>query len=110
MMEMFENIEEIENGVQFYFDLNKMLNDVKTFSDVKNVVKYFMIDNTMFHESKYNIIQASMKICIHRIWQLCYRLHPRLRSTPEEAIHDALYPIETSQQIVKDIIESFSKK
>lgn len=51
-----------------------------------------------------------MKICIHRIWKLCYNLHPRLRNSPDEALNDIVDPIGCSQKILRYIICGLTNK
>ena len=109
---LYEEKQDLIDGVLFYCDLHDKIEKVKTLSELKQVIKFFYIDNkTSPHTTTYyNLLGALMKINIHHIWQLAYHLHPRLRSSPEEALNDIAYPIECSQKIVKDIIKEFNNE
>ena len=59
--------------------------------------------------TEFIFVQALAKININLILNLCYFYHPRLRSTPGEAIEDIIYPIKSSQKIIKDVIEEYKE-
>lgn len=111
MMNMYENNENIINGVLFYCDIYDNIKEIKTYQELKKVIKYYYIDNkdSPYLETKYNIVGALMRITTHIIWQKCYKCHPRFRATPEEAIKDILNPIECSQQLMKEILKELNE-
>ena len=112
MKTMYQGIEEIVQGIEFYkmiYDRTKM---VKTYEELIELIKFYHFDNSdsPFLASKYNIVGHCMKIITHLQWRLCYDLAPRLRETPEEAIRDILYPTEASQKEMIKIIHHLETK
>ena len=139
MQIFYENKEKLISGINFYTDIHNKINDVTDMNKLLEVIKFFLIDNeTSEHmQNEFNIVQALMKICIHksshykenskiyanayifefflfrrdyRIWQLCYDLHPRLRKTPEEALNDIIDPIGASQKNLFDLVQMMKDK
>jgi hypothetical protein len=111
-IQLYQNTKDLIDGVKFYDDINNKIKNVSDMGELIEVIKYFLVDNEdSYHcQSMFNIVQALMKICIHRIWSLCYELHPRLRNTPQEAMSDLLNPIETSQKILNEIVANIKKE
>ena len=103
---MYEEIEEVIDGVKFCCLIYDKIKIVKTYGELKKEIRFVFVENknSIHLASKYNLIQALTKIIIHLMWQLCYNLHPRLRSTPEEALNDIVNPIECSQKIMAEIV------
>lgn len=111
-MLFYENNEELILGVKFLHDIYCRVRKIITIDELKSIIKYMFIDNenSPHLQSKYNLIQALSRICIHQIWFLCYNLYPRFRNNPNDAIYDALNPIESSQQIFKEIMDELCKQ
>ena len=109
---MYEGIEHVIDGVDFCYSIYNKIKNVKNYCELKQTVKLIFIDNenSEYFTSKYIIIQALTKINAHLLWRLCYNLHPRLRSSPEEAANDILNPIESSQTILRNIVEELKNK
>lgn len=70
MMQMYENNQDIINGVLFYCDIYDKIKKIKTYQELKEGIKYYYVDNkdSSYLESKYNIVGALMKITTHVIW------------------------------------------
>ena len=109
---MYMNIDEIIDGIKFYNKILEKIKLIESYSDIVDVYEYFFVTNlnSKHLESKYNIVQYTMKIIIHLLWQYLYKLAPRLMDTPEEAIGDILCPIEASQREVKKIMFYLEQK
>jgi hypothetical protein len=99
-------------GINFYSDIHNKINNVTDVKELLEVIKFYFVDNenSEHMQNEFTIIQALMKICIHRIWQLCYELHQRLRTTPEEALNDIIDPLEASQKILFDLVQMIKNK
>ena len=102
----YENRKILIDGIHYYTKLNEKINNVNTMDKLINLMRNYFVEETDKNilQNEFNMVQALMKICIHRIWQLCYDLHPRLRTTPEEAINDIIDPIKASQKIFREIM------
>jgi hypothetical protein len=107
MVFMYKEIDDLINGVNFYCDIYEKIKEIMTLNDLEQVIKFFFIDNknSKYMSSHYDLIGALMKINIHLIWKLSYKLHPRLRNTPEEALYDIINPLESSQKIFLEILD-----
>lgn len=108
---MFEGIQKLIDGVVFCCSIFNKIKEIKSFHELKQVIKFVFVDNEDSEHltTEFIFVQALTKINIHLILNLCYIYHPRLRRTPEEAIDDIIYPIECSQKIMRDIINEFKE-
>jgi hypothetical protein len=75
-IEIFENIYFATDGFKFYFDIFQKIKMIETLDELKTVTKYFMVDNiqSIHMQNPFNAIQSIMKICIHQLWYLTWKL------------------------------------
>ncbi len=109
---MYEGINKIIEGIEFYKMLFCKLKQVSTYAEFVDYIKFKFFDNfdSPHQICTYSVVEYCMKILCHIEWQICHNLAPRLRKTPEEAMFDALYPIESSQKEIEKIIKNFEIK
>lgn len=102
-----ENRLDLVNGLKFYIEMFDEIIQVKNMNELKLLIKRWFIDrcDSEYMQSKYNLVQGAMKACIHQIWWLCFNIHNRLRSTPQEGINDIIDPIGVAQKIYRDIMD-----
>lgn len=104
--------EKLLAGIAFYSKIHQNINECTDMIKLRDTVKYFFVDNANSEhmQNEYNVVQALMKICIHRIWQLCYNLHPRLRTAPRQAIDDIIDPTHSAQVILVELMKSIKEQ
>ena len=112
MIIMYEGKKEIIDGIKFYKKIFDKIKITSNYSELVELIKYQYVDNinSPHLNSHYNMVIFCTKMTTHLTWKLSYELSPRLRSTPEEAIEDILYPIRTSQKEIYNIMMMLEKK
>lgn len=109
---MYQGIQEIVEGIEFYKMIFEKIKTIETYQDLINVVKFQFVDNANSPHQKpiHNIVIFCLKMTTHLVWQKCYDLAPRLHPIPKGALEDILYPDKASQREMKKIIEFLEEK
>lgn len=98
MIVMYCEISRIVDAISFYRELLIKISNVKTQSDLIELIKYIYVENKTNEalHSQYDIVIFCMKICTHLIWGTCTCMYTNSSST--EVID--------SKKIINDIIEN----
>lgn len=109
---MYENKNDVIEGVNFYKMLFDRLKTITTYQEIIDFVEFFMFDNEQSPHltTHYQLIQFVSKIVIHNMWNIIYIVSPRFRNDPNDAILDIVYPIQSIQKELKKIVEHLEVK
>lgn len=112
MILMYEGIDEIKNGIEFYKTIFEKQKKVSSYNELVELMRFKYVENygSVYLESKYNLVGYCMKIVAHLTWKLCYDYAPRLHANPYDAIDDIINPLKASRREMKIIFSKLEKE